>query len=61
MILTKTDKIEMLYKFYRSKNGTWLIYDVNIAGVSIVQTYRAQFIEILKRKTVYELIDQLRS
>lgn len=61
MILTKTDKIEMLYKFYHSKKGTWLIYDVKIAGVSIVQTYRAQFIEILKSKTVFELIDQLKS
>lgn len=60
-ILAKDGKTEILYKFYQNKQGTWLIYDVLIAGVSIIQTYRAQFDEILKTKNVFELIEKLKS
>lgn len=60
-ILAKDGKTEMLYKFYKAKSGEWLIYDVEIAGVSIVQTYRSQFAEILKTKSVFELIEKLKS
>lgn len=60
-IMAKDGKTEMLYKFYKAKSGEWLIYDVEIAGVSIVQTYRAQFAEILKTKNVFELLDMLKS
>ena len=61
MIIAKDGKTEMVYKFYKSKSGSWLIYDVEIAGVSIVQTYRAQFAEILKTKDVFGLIEKMRS
>ena len=60
-IIAKDGKTAMVYKFYKSKAGSWLIYDVEIAGVSIVQTYRAQFAEILKTKNVHELIEKMRS
>ncbi len=52
---------QMLYKFYYSKKAIWLVYDVDIAGVSILQTYRAQFAEILKNSDMSELIEKLRS
>jgi phospholipid transport system substrate-binding protein len=58
-ILSKEGKTEMVYKFYKAKNGSWLIYDVEIAGVSIVQTFRAQFAEILKTHDVFGLIEKL--
>ena len=32
----------IIFKFY-DKKGDWLIYDVDILGVSIIQTYRSQF------------------
>lgn len=60
-IKDETTETKMLYKFHHSKKTVWIIYDVEIAGVSILQTYRAQFAEILKTKTVIELIEQLKS
>ncbi len=55
------ESTEMVYKFYHSKKAIWLIYDVEIAGVSILQTYRAQFAEILKDGDMQKLIDKLKS
>jgi len=55
------DKIyDIVYKFYDVKDGNWLIYDVDILGVSIVQTYRKQFGEFLQTKNMDELIENLR-
>jgi phospholipid transport system substrate-binding protein len=56
-----SDKIyKVVYKFFNSKGGkNWLIYDVDIAGVSIIQTYRKQFTEFLRTKTVDQLISSL--
>ncbi len=58
-LVTKEDKKEMIYKFYKSKKG-WKVYDVEILGVSIVQTYRSQFQGILKTKTFDELLEKLK-
>jgi phospholipid transport system substrate-binding protein len=41
--------------------GRWLVYDVNIEGVSLVQNYRTQFREILAKETPEQLIQKLRS
>ncbi len=48
------------YKFYNSKNSGWLIYDVSIQSVSIVQSYRNQFANILKDKGFNKLIEMLK-
>lgn len=47
------------YNFYNN-NGNWLIYDVVLDGVSIVQTYRQQFSGILREKTFDQLLSQLK-
>ena len=57
----KDKDTDMIYKYYRTKENTWLIYDVEIANISILQTYRAQFAEKLSNGTVEELIEQLKS
>jgi phospholipid transport system substrate-binding protein len=59
-IIGDEGETEILYKFYRNKAGEWFIYDINIAGVSIIQTNRAQFAEFLKSASVTDLIDKLR-
>ena len=59
-ILTDDGEIEILYKFYLDSKGGWSIYDINIAGVSIVQTNRAQFNEFLKSASAQELLEKLR-
>ena len=42
-LVTKDDKKEMIYKLYKTKKKGWMVYDVDVLGVSIVQTYRSQF------------------
>lgn len=59
-LVTKGDKLEMVYKFYKSKDG-WKIYDAVILGVSVVQTYRSQFRGILKNSSFAELMEKLRT
>ncbi len=60
-IISNDGETEILYKFYRNDDGAWFIYDINIAGVSIIQTNRAQFAEFLKSASVTDLIGKLRS
>ncbi|PLX98631.1 MAG: hypothetical protein C0623_11510 [Desulfuromonas sp.] len=59
-LVSDSNKIEMLYKFYKSRGGQWLVYDVEIMGVSIVQTYRSQFAGILENQSVEDLLKKLR-
>ena len=58
--ISKDDKITMLYKFYFSKKLGWQIYDVELQGVSIIQTYRTQFNDVLKKGTIDDLISKLK-
>lgn len=59
-LVTKKDKMEMIYKFRETKQD-WLVYDMELLGVSIVQTYRSQFAGFLKNHTVSELLTNLRT
>ncbi|EAH9104456.1 toluene tolerance protein, partial [Campylobacter jejuni] len=47
-------------KFYNDNNN-WLIYDVDVLGVSIVQTYRSQFGDILANQGFDALLQKLES
>ena len=59
-IIGSDDVYEVIYKFYKVKNSDdWRIYDVEITGVSIIQTYRKQFSEFLKTKSFSELLESL--
>ena len=54
------DTYKVIYFFYKKKQtNQWYIYDVELVGVSIIQTYRKQFAEFLTTKTVKELIESL--
>ena len=54
-LISKNNKISILYKFYKSKEK-WLIYDLEIEGVSIVKSYRNQFDHALSTGTIDELL-----
>ena len=60
-LVSKDDKMEMKYKLYKSKKKGWLVYDVEVLGVSIVQTYRSQFSGFLKKNTMDDLMNRLRT
>lgn len=59
-IIGKTDTYKIIYLFYKDKKkNQWYIYDVKLAGVSIVQTYRKQFASFLRTKSIKQLINSL--
>ncbi len=60
-LMRKNEKRDILYKFYKSKKRGWLIYDVDILGVSIIQTYRKQFSGILKEESFATLLEKLKT
>lgn len=58
-LLGKEGTYKINYNFYnKSKDNIeqWLIYDVDLVGVSIIQTYRQQFSGLLKEKTFDEML-----
>lgn len=64
-LVSKDNKLEISYKFYKPKEfktnkDKWLIYDVVISGVSILKTDIAQFRDFLQTKKITELIMQLK-
>ncbi|GIT08339.1 MAG: hypothetical protein CM1200mP30_19690 [Pseudomonadota bacterium] len=48
----------MIYKLYKTKKKGWMVYDVDVLGVSIVQTYRSQFSGVLKKETMEQLMER---
>jgi len=55
----KKDATTLTYKYYLKK-GKWLVFDVEIADVSILKTYRAQFAEILGSDSMGALMQKLK-
>ena len=43
------------------KGDRWLVYDVNIEGVSLVSNYRTQFNKIIQTGSFEDLIQKLRT
>ena len=58
LLVSGDNKIEMLYKMYRSKKG-WLIYDIEIQGISIITTYKSQFDQVLTKGNINDLLLEL--
>lgn len=63
-LVGKAEKLEIVYKFHKPgekerDKEDWLVYDVEIMGVSILKTDRAQFKEFLRNKSIKELMQEL--
>ena len=43
-----------------SKNGQWKIYDLSVEGVSLLQSFRSQFGQVLQSSSMQDLIAQMR-
>ncbi len=59
-LVGKEGNYEINYNFYE-KNGEWYIYDIDLVGVSIIQTYRQQFAAVLKDKSFDEMFEQFKN
>ena len=57
-LIGKEGSYKINYNFYNKskEKEQWLIYDVDLVGVSIIQTYRQQFSGLLKEKTFDEML-----
>ncbi|WP_104721513.1 Tgt2/MlaC family protein [Helicobacter mesocricetorum] len=51
----------IIFKFYPNEKQDWKIYDVDVLGISIIQTYRSQLADILKQYDFATLIQKLQS
>lgn len=58
-ISTKDKNYTITFKFYRANGDDFLIYDIDILGVSIIQTYRTQFNDLSSRVSFDEIIKRL--
>lgn len=61
VIKGKAEDMEVVFKYYLHSQNSWKIYDLEVAGVSLVQTYRAQFSEIMTTSGVNKLFEKLRN
>ncbi len=64
-LVSNDDKTEVVYKFYKPRKAIenknkWIVYDVVIAGVSIIKTDKAQFREVLKNNSIDILMDKIK-
>ncbi|KPH56236.1 MlaC/ttg2D family ABC transporter substrate-binding protein [Helicobacter pullorum] len=48
------------FKFHKF-NQDWKIYDVDILGISVIQTYRSQFADIISQEGFEKLLQKLES
>jgi phospholipid transport system substrate-binding protein len=58
-VVSTDGRHKILYKLYKSGAG-WKVYDVEIKGVSIVSSYRAQYAEIMKTGTAETLLNRMK-
>lgn len=58
-IVSKAERHKILYKLYKA-GKSWKVYDVEVQGVSIVSSYRAQYAQVLETGTVEELLEKMR-
>jgi phospholipid transport system substrate-binding protein len=73
IVSSKGDKVEVQSSFYEGKaaipinyrmllkDGNWLLYDLHIESISIVQNYRGQFEQMLQKQSPDEVIERIRA
>ena len=59
VLISKGTEYSMLYKMFKTKNS-WKIYDFEVEGVSILQTYRSQYHHVLKKGGIDGLLSKMR-
>lgn len=60
IVTTRGSEVPVDYRM-RLTGGRWLVYDVNIEGVSLVANYRTQFNKIVQTESYENLVQKLRA
>lgn len=55
------ETFDIIYKFYETPTKEWLIYDVDIIGVSIIKTYKAQFEDTIVNNSYEYLVQKIQN
>lgn len=50
--------INLSYRMMRA-GGQWMLYDFSVDGVSIIESFRSQFVEVLQQRGIDGLISEL--
>lgn len=58
-IVGKGDPIQLDYRLEKTPGAGWKIYNLNVLGVWLVETYRSQFAQEINAKGIDGLIDTL--
>ncbi len=53
--------IPVNYRVRQSDEGMWLVFDLDVDGVSLVDNYRTQFNSIIRRASYSELVNRLKA
>ncbi len=61
VIVDKDSKTNVIYKFYFSKKLGWIVYDVLVSNVSIIQSYREQFSDLLNNMDFNTFLKKINS
>lgn len=59
IIRSTGQRIPLAYSMVAKNNG-WKIYDLSVEGVSLLQSFRSQFGQILQNSSIKDLIAQMR-
>ncbi len=59
VVTNKNTEIPVVYRM-RAKDQKWLVYDIVIEGVSLVNNYRTQFSDILAKSSFEALLKRLK-
>lgn len=55
------ETFDIIYKFYETPSKDWLIYDVDIIGVSMIKTYKAQFEDTIANNSFDYLVEKIKN
>jgi len=64
-LINGKDKLDITYKYYKPRKQLkdkkrWLVYDAVIAGVSLIKTDKAQFLEVIQDSSLDNLMEKLK-
>jgi phospholipid transport system substrate-binding protein len=60
VITKKNVEVPIEYRLL-NENGYWKVYDVVVEGVSLINNYRSQFNDIIRRNSYEELVQRLKN
>ncbi|MBU3015182.1 ABC transporter substrate-binding protein [Poseidonibacter lekithochrous] len=58
-LIGQSESYTVNYLFYQNRDKEWLIYDIDLAGTSVIATARKQYAGLLKQKSLEEMISEI--